>query len=241
LFYTILKNEYYFKSNIHSIKKQGIKLMRKFTHSIVAAFAVSSFAVAGGDIAPVEPVVETPMIEEVSTGSFYAGIAYSWIGTDISGTTFDNSHEPVDLSLDMGAIMLDAGYKFNDYIAVEARYWIGINSDSDIFHDGQDYRPLDTDSDAWGIYAKPMYPVTDTFDIYGLLGYGSATLNDGQTFSADVEGISWGVGAAYSFTENWSVFLDYVAFTEDSLTDNALTDSYDHSFDTLNFGFNYQF
>ena len=220
--------------------------MKKITLSMVAVLTASTFAVAGGDIAPVEPVVETPMVEEVSTGGFYAGIAYSFIGSDITSTTFDNSSSPVDLSLDMGAVMLDLGYKFNDYIAVEGRYWIGINDDASLLHDGQDWRPVDTDSDAWGIYVKPMYPVTDAFDIYGLLGYGSAALND-SSFNGDVEGISWGVGAAYSFSDNWSAFVDYVAFTADTLTDNALTNiisdtgSYDHDFDTFNIGFNYQF
>ncbi len=63
--------------------------MKKITSSIVAALAVSTFAVAGGDIAPVEPVVETPMVEEVSTGGFYAGIAYSLMGSDITTSTYD--------------------------------------------------------------------------------------------------------------------------------------------------------
>ena len=226
--------------------------MKKITSSIVAALAVSTFAVAGGDIAPVEPVVETPMVEEVSTGGFYAGIAYSLMGSDITTSTYDANQNLVDrfdLSLDMGAVMLDLGYKFNDYIAVEGRYWIGINSDSDnILHDGNQYDPLDTDSDAWGIYVKPMYPVTDSFDIYGLLGYGSASLNDTSAFGDDVDGISWGVGASYAFSDSWSLFVDYVAFTDDTLTNNAITNalgvddsSYDHEFDTLNFGINYQF
>ena len=153
-----------------------------------------------------------------------------------------------DVELDMGAVMLDAGYKFNDYIAVEARYWIGIDADDATFSDWTVHNAVDTDTDAWGVYVKPMYPVTDAFDIYGLLGYGSASLNDSATFDGDVEGISWGVGAAYSFTESFSVFLDYVAFTDDTLTNNSLTHlvgvdatEYDHEFDTINFGLNYQF
>ena len=233
--------------------------MKKFNLSLVAVLAMSTFAVAGGDIAPVETQVESvvdTVVEEVSTGSFYAGIAYSRIGADI--TNIKVSHETTfadvqnDLELDMGAVMLDVGYKFNDYIAVEARYWIGIDADSDSLkfsHD--DYTVhgdvLDSDSDAWGIYVKPMYPVTDAFDVYGLLGYGSASLNDSAKFGDDVEGISWGVGAAYSFTESFSVFLDYVAFTEDTLSNNVVTHAfiddtqYDHEFDTINFGLNYQF
>ena len=49
--------------------------MKNIVLSAVAVLAMSSFAVAGGDIAPVEePVV---VVEEaVSTGAFYLGLAY---------------------------------------------------------------------------------------------------------------------------------------------------------------------
>ena len=227
--------------------------MKKFNLSLVAVLAMSTFAVAGGDIAPVEPVVETPVIiEEVSTGAFYVGIGYSSMNSDITNIRFDDYDDfNHDIEHNTGAVMLDAGYKFNDYIAVEARYWIGMSNDEVRFND-DDYTfhgdIVDVDSSAWGVYVKPMYPVTDAFDIYGLLGYGSASLGDTDTFDGDVEGISWGVGAAYSFTESLSVFLDYVAFTEDTITNNELTHlvgvddtEYDHSFDTINFGLNYQF
>ncbi len=229
--------------------------MKKFNLSLVAVLAMSTFAVAGGDIEPiVEPVVEAAevFVESVSTGGFYVGIAYGAMYSDVTNIrhdTLDNFGH--DVELETGSVMFDMGYKFNDYIAVEGRYWMGLSSDSVTFND-DDYTfhgdVLDSDSDAWGVYLKPMYPVTDAFDIYGLLGYGSAALNDGNTFDEDVEGISWGVGVAYSFTESFSVFLDYVAFTEDTITNNELTHlvgvddtEYDHSFDTINFGLNYQF
>jgi len=227
--------------------------MKKFNLSLVAVLAMSTFAIAGGDIAPVEePVVVVPeVIEELSTGAFYVGIAYSSMMSDLTGVRFTDGIDAFekDYELTTGAIMLDIGYKFNDYIAVEGRYWMGISSDEFTYAHGTVHGDLvDTDSDAWGVYVKPMYPVTDAFDVYGLLGYGSASLNDTATFGDDVEGISWGVGAAYSFTESFSVFLDYVAFTEDTLINNSLTHlvgveatEYDHSFDTINFGLNYQF
>ncbi len=61
--------------------------MKKFNLSLVALLAMSTLATAGGDIAPVEPVVETPIVEE-STGSFYAGLGYSYMNLDP-----DNSDE----------------------------------------------------------------------------------------------------------------------------------------------------
>ena len=54
--------------------------MKKLTLSLTAILAMSTFAVAGGDIAPMEPVVNTPVVvEEVSTGGgLYIGIAYGY-------------------------------------------------------------------------------------------------------------------------------------------------------------------
>lgn len=66
--------------------------------------------------------------------------------------------------------MLQAGYKFNQYVAVEGRYWIGLEEgmEVDLGING------DLTVDTWGLYVKPMYPVTEAFDIYALLGYASS-------------------------------------------------------------------
>jgi opacity protein-like surface antigen len=211
--------------------------MKKLTLSIAAIAAMGTFAIAGGDIAPVEPVVETPVVAPVTDKGFYIGAGYSWMGQDI-----DNIDNNVNLGLDYGSILLQAGYKINSYVAVEGRYWIGVSDDSYTIRGFNS----SVDADAWGIYVKPTYPVTDAFDVYALLGYGSATanditLNDGTRTDVDVDGFSWGIGAAYSFTNNWSVFLDYVAF-DDSNFDNSITAlEGNHEFDTINFGVTYKF
>jgi len=223
--------------------------MRK---ALLLSVVASTMIMAGGDIAPVEPVIEVPVqvVEEVSTKSnFYAGVAYSRMGSSISDIKLEGVHTTLaDVDLEMGAVMLDLGYKINDYIAVEGRYWIGTTTDRFHVKDWTLHKAVDTDTTAWGIYAKPMYPITETFDVYGLVGYGSASLNDAKGFDGDVDGITWGVGAAYEFVEGFSFFVDYVAFTEDTLSNNSLTDfagvsdtNYDHDFDAVNFGVNYQF
>jgi opacity protein-like surface antigen len=216
--------------------------MKNIVLSTVAVLAMSSFAVAGGDIAPVEePVV---VVEPVVTDAgFYLGLGYSVLGSDLSiRDTLDNNH---DLGGDYSSIMFQAGYKFNSYVAVEGRYWLGLSDEafSDPLNITNDF---DTDADAWGIYVKPMYPVTDAFDIYGLLGYGSATVNNvkiaGSNRDFDIDGFSWGLGMAYSFTENFSIFADYVDFTDDTVSfTNGTNFTSDHAFDSWNFGVTYQF
>ena len=200
--------------------------MKKFNLSLVAILATSTFAMAGGDIAPVEPVVEyvEPAAE---VGGFYVGAAYGW----------------QNLTIDFGSIMIDAGYKFNPYIAVEGRYWFGLSSSQGLGWTTD--LPSDITIDAWGIYAKPMYPVTDAFNIYGLLGYGStdATYDRaiGGTYTSEsLDGFSWGLGADYAFTDNVSVFVDYVSLIN---AESTSIDLYpvEVSVESINFGINYTF
>jgi opacity protein-like surface antigen len=213
--------------------------MKKFNLSLVAVLAMSTFAMAGGDIAPVEePVVVVPEVVE-STGNFYLGLAYGWqnitVEDSLTGDKFVDDN--------FGSIMIDAGYNFNQYVAVEGRYWFGLSSSNDIGWTSN--LPSDVTIDAWGIYVKPQYPVTESFDVYALLGYGSADatydLASGGSITSDsVDGFSWGVGAAYSFTENVAVFVDYTSIVdgEDGVVDAHNSDV---SVDTVNFGVTYNF
>ena len=232
--------------------------MKNIVLSAVAVLAMSSFAVAGGDIAPVEEPVVVP--EPVVTDSgFYLGLAYGYLNassTDTyqavgpNGGTF--TAEDTLLDEDYSEIMIQAGYKFNSYVAVEGRYWFGISDTVTSGELGALPFAVDNSVDAWGIYVKPMYPVTDAFDIYALLGYGAAeydlqAVNGTTTFkynSDSVDGFSWGLGAAYSFTDNLAVFVDYVSIYDDSVDytyANGDTGSYDDAIDTWNFGLTYKF
>jgi len=215
--------------------------MKKLNLSLVTVLAMSTFAIAGGDIAPVEPevVVETPMA--VEDKGPYVGIAYGYQEIEIDridnvsgGTLFDEK---------FGSIMIDAGYKFNDNIAIEGRYWFGLSSSQ-----GLSWRsgvPSDVTIDAWGLYVKPMYPVSPAFDIYALLGYAGVDatydIPNGGTLTSDtVNGFSWGIGGEYTFSNNWSVFADYTSIIdgEDGNVDAIRTED---SLTTLNIGVNYRF
>ncbi len=228
--------------------------MKNIVLSAVAVLAMSSFAVAGGDIAPVEEPVVVP--EPVVTDSgFYIGAAYGYLTNtvDYTGPVYDaNGNYAGQGSVNLlddshNEFMIDAGYKFNQYVAIEGRYWFGADTTYTV--DGQAY---DVSIDAWGLYVKPMYPVTDAFDVYALLGYGSTDATISQKFANNgynqwgtdsLDGFSWGIGAAYSFTDNISVFVDYTSIYNDDDT-YTTTDgdvSLDTTQDTWNFGLNYQF
>lgn len=192
--------------------------MKKFRLSFAAWLAMSTFAAAGGDITPVEPVVETPMVEE-STGSFYAGLGYSYMNMNISSYTIEGTVPEEDHNSD--AVLLLAGYNFNPYIGVEARY-SGL---TDCLENS-------------AIHLKPMYPF-GSVTLYGLLGYGQVQYDNG-TESLSESGFQWGLGANYGINDNVAVFVDYTKLYDDNGFDNHLT-HVNHMADAVSVGFTYAF
>jgi len=184
--------------------------MKKVTLSIIAALAMNTWAIAGGDISPVEPEVTVPEVAE-STGSFYVGLGYSYMNLDP-----DNSSEA-----DGDATLLLAGYNFNQYIALEARY-AGL-----------------TDClENTAIYVKPMYPIGDA-KVYALLGYGDTNYDNGVASNSE-DGFQWGLGANYAVTENIGVFADYTSLYDDTGFENAFVNQDVQAY-SVNVGVTYTF
>lgn len=192
--------------------------MKNIALSAVAFLTMSIFVIAGGDAVPVEvPVVE---VEEVvvNDAGLYIGVAYAYVENE---TTITNG---VNGEVDFSGFMLQAGYKFNPYIAVEGRYWDAGDEKLSMSNPISHPVPVDTQFDGWGIYAKPMYPVTDLFDLYALLGWGHQnTIN--YTHEPSGSSFSWGLGASYSFINNVSVFVDYVSIYDETAVEDAVDPS----------------
>jgi opacity protein-like surface antigen len=187
--------------------------MKKITLSIISVIVLSSSVIAGGNIAiPVNvPEVVEPIVNE---NAFYIGLGLSYMSLrdDLSDEEFSAT-----------GIMLQTGYQFNKYFAIEGRYTRDV---SDVEYDhgntiNPDYDNYPTDFSNIAIYLKPMYPVKN-FTLYALLGYGCTELTNiplgGSGISADraESGFQWGLGAAYEVTKNISVFVDYVRFYDDT-------------------------
>jgi len=170
--------------------------MKKIILSLVSVLALNSFAFAGGDLAP---VVE-PIIEE-DNSAFYIGL-----GIDSMELNDDTTGEEIT----RGGVSFIAGYQYNEYIAIEGRYNLGISTD---YNEGtwQAVQDYDDDMTAWGIYLKPMYPITEEFDIYALLGYGGIELTNIAGGDPYESGFQWGLGAQYEVVESWTISLDYVS------------------------------
>ena len=212
--------------------------MKKLTLSIVAVMAMSTFAIAGGDIAPVEePMVE--VVEPVVNDSgFYLGLGYSYMDLNVD---FGGDSEA---NIDGNALTVIAGYKFNRYFAAEGRY---STTFGDLTFEGTSHghtgAEIDIDAGISNIalYLKPMYPVTEEFNVYALLGYGQVSMEVGGSDPDGSEnGFQWGLGASYAVNDSIGLFLDYTRLYDDEGFDN-FGDDEDALLDSINFGVTYKF
>jgi len=182
-----------------------------------AMLALSAMLCAGGNIAPVAPVVPA-VVEKAKTG-IYAGVAYTYVDAGLSRDDF------FDGSIGSGnAGSLAIGYNVLPYLAVEGRY--SLIAEDDFNGLGR------VDGSAWSIFAKPQYGFDNGVVVYGLLGAGQVELGDIYTETS----FQYGVGVAYNINRDFLAFVDYTKLADDS--DFAGNDI---SVDAINVGVAYKF
>jgi opacity protein-like surface antigen len=194
---------------------------------------------AGGDIAPVEePIAEIPVV--VDDSAFYFGLGYG-ILNQTNGNIVVATARP-DIEYNVDTAFVQAGYMFNKYLAVEGRFWYGVNDLTETIASVE--TKLSGDYSAWGIYVKPMYPITDSINIYALIGYGSVKLAMDNGEKWDTDGLSYGAGLSFNFTKNLSIFADYIVVAynnEFEIVDAGVIGKSDINTNTINIGVSYSF
>lgn len=201
-------------------------MMKKTTLSLLTMTLLSSSLMAGAGVSPVvEPVTVIPA---VSQSAFYVGLGISAVSNREASLDFFEVTNGQDRT---GDITLLAGYEFNPYIAIEGRYMDSI-IEEDIL-----------DRISWGIYAKPQYPITQSINLYALLGYGGYEADGTSTYSIDVDetGFQWGLGANYELTHRISIFADYLNITNDESATSFISTPANVSADALTLGVTYTF
>jgi OOP family OmpA-OmpF porin len=200
--------------------------MKKIQLSLITLLASSSFIMAGGDIQTVTPyevvdrqisevevptefpivlkeavvkksivppvviveeaIVKDAIVEsEASVSGIYAGIGIvaARYDTNCGGCS---KKEGIDKT---AGLMARVGYDFNKYVGVEARGMMSKISD-----DGGTVKHA-------GVFVKPMYPVTDELNTYGLVGLAKTT-TQGTLRRTDVTGLAMGVGIEYDLSDD---------------------------------------
>lgn len=187
---------------------------------IIFASLVSMATLSAGGKGVLPAAVPIAPIPTLSPNPFYLGVGLVW-GRYSGCISQGCEYEDVTYG-----VMARAGYDWNQYIGIEAR-GLGTFWDADPLG-GQELQHV-------GIYAKPMYPLGEDFNVYGLFGYGwtkTTTGGNGNLLTVDDSGFAAGIGLEYDLSakeddreegvtynrvfdgqanqENgWGVFIDY--------------------------------
>jgi len=181
-------------------------MKRNILLSVAAMAATMTLAQAGGDIVPVyEPVVAPEAIQ-------YDAVPV-YLGLGLNRGIYNNScksgctYEDVTYGL-----TVRAGYDFNEYVGAELRYLATFWGADDL--GGEKLQHV-------GLYIKPMMPINEELNVYGLVGYGMTTTTtggNGNLGEVDENGFGAGLGLEYdidtqdadgALESGWGLFVDY--------------------------------
>jgi opacity protein-like surface antigen len=171
--------------------------------------------------------------------SWYLGALYS-VQKISSGVDVQNLPSKIDLE----AVGLLAGYKFNQYFSLEARLAKGTSgySDTVVYLEPtapETYRNEDLDSQ-FSLLVRASYPIYQSFSLYGIAGYTESRIKitgvytkidyfnkfESVPYSNTTKdsGVSYGVGLNYQLTEEFNVFVDYQVLPDYELGVNLSRD-----------------
>jgi OOP family OmpA-OmpF porin len=183
--------------------------MKKIQISLLSIVASSTLSMAGGDLvspmpyeaqdvmaAEVVPVTPAPVVVEAPvpvapTPLAEAEIYPIYVGLGLAAARYDSkcktaTNGTVDKT---GGVLVRGGYDFNKYLGLEAR---GLMTS--VKSNGGKVKHL-------GAFAKPMYPVMDDVNLYGLVGYAKTT-TQGSMRRTNVTGLALGAGVEYDLSED---------------------------------------
>ena len=182
--------------------------MKKVQLSVLALLACTNLVMAGGDIGTVTPYevedikaaevviaeeapkveVDPPFVPPLTSANIsplYVGLGLvaarydAKCATTVTGCTVDKT----------GGVLVRGGYDFNKYLGLEARAMI-----TSIKANGGKIKHV-------GAFVKPMYPVSNELNVYGLGGIAKTT-TQGSMRRTDVTGLAFGAGLEYDFSDD---------------------------------------
>lgn len=167
---------------------------------------------------------------------FYINIGASLLDVDVA-TGDPDLNAIVGDSVSFTAITGRAGYRLNDYLAIEGEGGFGLSGED--LSDTVTVQGIDVNVDGevkiknyFAGFARGILPVSDDLDIFARVGYGTASLGidvtasaqgftDSQSESSSGDDFIFGGGVEYGFTDNDGIRLDYSRFDDVNLVSLA--------------------
>lgn len=136
----------------------------------------------------------------------------------------------------LGALMVKAGYSFNDYLSLEARFSVGVKDES-LSIDGE-YSAVDIEH-SYGGFVKAGLPIDNLYP-YFIVGYSNNKFESkiidqlgADSYSDDISDLSYGIGIDIEASEQFSVNIEYMQYVDKHV------DFFDYQLDVEVSGFNF--
>lgn len=140
-------------------------------------------------------VIAAPaMAQSISSPQYYGTLGYTQLKGD---------------DTDLGAVTGRVGARLHRYFGVEAEGSVGVNDDDVTVGAVTGTTEEKFDVAAYGV---ATLPVTDRFDVFGRVGYGTTRIQTevaGVSDSASTESVNYGVGANYYLDGQNGLRADY--------------------------------
>ena len=143
----------------------------------------------------------TSPVVSVDVSGFYIGAGIGWMRLK-DDYTFE--------FFETFPLMLQAGYRLNEYVSLEARY---VRDNGKVRYENgntpnPDYDDYPTLFSNKGLYLKVSYP-WERLSLYALLGYGEVSLTHIKGAKRAERGFQWGAGISYKLSDHFDLFTDY--------------------------------
>ena len=182
--------------------------MKRVKLSLITLLVGTSFAVAGGDILPpssytieeanaAKAVEVTPALpkSKVAESSSKEEVSPLYVALGMTATQYKTGCNCSSTDKTLGGV-IRVGYDFNRYLGMEARAII-----TPFKADGGEVQH-------YGAFVKPIYPVTDTINIYGLGGI-AKTKTKGSLLTMNVSGLAFGAGLEFDLSDDTKKDIKY--------------------------------
>lgn len=146
--------------------------------------------------------------------SWYVGLGIGRGNLDVSGTELGLPNASVGDSATTYTVR--GGYRFNPNFALEAAYYDLGEYDFSGNIGGVDVAGT-AKAKAFAVNAVGILPLSEAFDLYGRVGYGTAELKANASAAGFVandkdneSGAFYGVGARWNVSKSWGVFAEWM-------------------------------
>ncbi len=198
---------------------------------MMSALVASSLAMAGGDIVPVEPVVETPVVEETNAWKNEVSI-YGWLPSITANTPVPDSGDSIDAEdiIDNLKMVFMGGYsgRNDTWSAFADVIYMDIGDSKDHTFPNNDVAHVSMDMKTLLVNAGVGYNLVDTGD--GILDVTAGVryldlevdlstnllAHPGVSGSKDFVDFFVGMRGSYNINENWYIPYEADIGTGDS-------------------------